>query len=184
MWLPSPLQVKGSIVKASPYTACSHVHNAAQLRGRIALALRGDCMFAVKARRLQEAGATGVIIIGERSRSQLQTKSHRQSSIYLSIYPSFKSLLPLFDSSPSDQREGSNSDDTPLFQMVGDGEPTADITIPLLFLFGREGAALTAALEQHHNVDVLLLPREKQLGHHGEDGQTFFGAYFDVFGLL
>lgn len=67
--------------------------------------------------------------------------------------------------SSSDQHEGSNSDDTPLFQMVGDGEPTADITIPLLFLFGREGATLTDALEQHHNVDVLLLPKEKQLGH-------------------
>lgn len=67
--------------------------------------------------------------------------------------------------------------------MVGDGEPTTDITIPLLFLFGREGAALTAALEQHHNVDVLLLPREKQLGH----GESFFffgrEAYLNVFGL-
>lgn len=63
----SPVQVKGSISKASPYTACSPVHNAPQLKGRIALALRGDCMFAVKARRLQEAGATGVIIIGELS---------------------------------------------------------------------------------------------------------------------
>lgn len=65
----------------------------------------------------------------------------------------------------SDHREGSNSEDTPLFQMVGDGEPTADITIPLVFLFSREGATLTAALEEHHNVDVLLLPKERQLGH-------------------
>lgn len=49
--------------------------------------------------------------------------------------------------------------------MVGDGEPTADITIPLVFLFSREGATLTAALEEHRNVDVLLLPKERQLGH-------------------
>ncbi|KAK0134377.1 ER degradation-enhancing alpha-mannosidase-like protein 3 [Merluccius polli] len=119
--------VKGSIMKASPYTACGPIENAEQLRGHIALALRGDCMFAGKARRLQEAGATGIIFI--------------------------------------DHREGSNIEDSPLFQMVGDGEPTADVTLPLVFLFSREGALLTAALEEHHNVDVLLLPKERQLGH-------------------
>lgn len=59
------LQVKGSIVKASPYTACGPVDNAAELKGHIALALRGDCMFAAKARRLQEAGAIGVIFLGK-----------------------------------------------------------------------------------------------------------------------
>lgn len=52
--------------------------------------------------------------------------------------------------------------------MVGDGDSTEDITLPLVFLFSREGAVLTAALEEHHNVDVLLLPKERQLGH-GED---------------
>lgn len=83
-------------------------------------------MFAAKARRLQEAGATGVIFI--------------------------------------DHREGSSNAETPLFQMVGDGEPTDDITVPLVFLFSKEGATLTAALQEHHNVDVLLLPKEKQLG--------------------
>uniref|UniRef100_A0A8C2CBQ5 alpha-1,2-Mannosidase n=1 Tax=Cyprinus carpio TaxID=7962 RepID=A0A8C2CBQ5_CYPCA len=115
-----------SIVKSVPYTACGPIENAVELQGHIALALRGDCMFAAKARRLQEAGATGVIFI--------------------------------------DHREGSSSAETPLFQMVGDGEPTDDITVPLAFLFSKEGATLTAALEEHHNVDVLLLPKEKQLG--------------------
>uniref|UniRef100_A0A672IZ48 alpha-1,2-Mannosidase n=1 Tax=Salarias fasciatus TaxID=181472 RepID=A0A672IZ48_SALFA len=110
--------VKGSIVKASPYTACGPIDNAVELKGRIALALRGDCMFAAKARWLQGAGAIGVIFI--------------------------------------DHREGSNSDETPLFQMVGDGDPTEDLTLPLVFLFSREGAVLTAALEEHHNVDVLI----------------------------
>lgn len=57
--------MKGSIAKASPYTACVPVDNAAQLKGHIAVALRGDCMFAVKARHLQDAGAIGVIFIGE-----------------------------------------------------------------------------------------------------------------------
>uniref|UniRef100_A0A671NZT4 alpha-1,2-Mannosidase n=1 Tax=Sinocyclocheilus anshuiensis TaxID=1608454 RepID=A0A671NZT4_9TELE len=109
-----------------PYTACGPIENAVELQGHIALALRGDCMFAAKARRLQEAGATGVIFI--------------------------------------DHREGSSSAETPLFQMVGDGELTDDITVPLVFLFSKEGATLTAALQEHHNVDVLLLPKEKQIG--------------------
>ncbi|XP_019938012.2 ER degradation-enhancing alpha-mannosidase-like protein 3 isoform X1 [Paralichthys olivaceus] len=123
--------VKGSIVKASPYTACGPIENAEELEGHIALALRGDCMFAAKARWLQEAGAIGVIFI--------------------------------------DHREGSNSEETPLFQMVGDGDSTEDITLALVFLFSREGAVLTAALEEHHNVDVLLLPKERQLGHDKTD---------------
>lgn len=52
--------------------------------------------------------------------------------------------------------------------MVGDGYSTDDIRLPLVFLFSREGAVLTAALEEHQNVDVLLLPKERQLGR-GED---------------
>uniref|UniRef100_A0A673Y8D1 alpha-1,2-Mannosidase n=1 Tax=Salmo trutta TaxID=8032 RepID=A0A673Y8D1_SALTR len=110
----------------SPYTACGPIENAEELSGHIALALRGDCMFAAKAHRLQEAGAIGVIFI--------------------------------------DHREGSNSAETPLFQMVGDGGSTADITIPLVFLFSQEGALLTSALEDHSNVDVLMLPKERRLG--------------------
>ncbi|XP_061590292.1 ER degradation-enhancing alpha-mannosidase-like protein 3 [Cololabis saira] len=122
--------VKGTIAKASPYTACGPVNNAEELEGRIVLALRGDCMFGAKAHWLQQAGAIGVIFI--------------------------------------DHLEGSNSEETPLFQMVGDGDSTDDITLPLVFLFHREGAVLTAALEEHHNVDVLLLPKERQLGHDKE----------------
>lgn len=55
--------------------------------------------------------------------------------------------------------------------MVGDGVSTDDITIPLVFLFSREGAELTSALYQHGNVDVLLLPKERQLGK-GTDTTT------------
>uniref|UniRef100_A0A8D3BCX4 alpha-1,2-Mannosidase n=1 Tax=Scophthalmus maximus TaxID=52904 RepID=A0A8D3BCX4_SCOMX len=115
-----------------PYTACGPIDNAMEIKGHIALALRGDCMFAVKARRLQEAGAIGVIFI--------------------------------------DHREGSNSEDTPLFQMVGDGDSTEDITLALVFLFSREGAVLTAALEEHNNVDVLLLAKEREMGHEEPQG--------------
>uniref|UniRef100_A0A8C7HX76 alpha-1,2-Mannosidase n=1 Tax=Oncorhynchus kisutch TaxID=8019 RepID=A0A8C7HX76_ONCKI len=124
----------------SPYTACGPIENAQELRGHIALALRGDCMFAAKARRLQEAGAIGVIFI--------------------------------------DHREGSNSAETPLFQMVGDGGSTADITIPLVFLFSQEGALLTSALEDHSNVDVLMLPKERQLGKRGDYMFSTYTVFF------
>ncbi|XP_051960020.1 ER degradation-enhancing alpha-mannosidase-like protein 3 isoform X2 [Xyrauchen texanus] len=117
--------LKGSIMRSVPYTACGSIENAVEMQGHIALALRGDCMFAAKARRLQEAGAIGVIFI--------------------------------------DHRVGSSCGKTPLFQMVGDGETIDDITIPLVFLFSNDGAILTAALEEHHNVDVLLLAKEKRL---------------------
>uniref|UniRef100_A0A3B4BJU1 alpha-1,2-Mannosidase n=1 Tax=Periophthalmus magnuspinnatus TaxID=409849 RepID=A0A3B4BJU1_9GOBI len=112
------------VSQSLPYTACGPLKNTIEIKGHIALALRGVCMFAAKARHLQDAGATGVIFI--------------------------------------DHREGSNSNDSPLFQMVGDGGSTADITIPLVFLFSCEGQILLDALEEHHNVDVLLLPQERQ----------------------
>lgn len=52
-------------MKSIPYTACGHMENAMELQGHIAVALRGGCMFAAKARGLQQAGAIGVIFIGE-----------------------------------------------------------------------------------------------------------------------
>lgn len=153
-------QLKGSILKASPYTACGEITNAPAVRGQIALVLRGGCMFAAKARRLQAAGAIGVIFIGERlPLERLLLLDHRLS---LTLTPSV---------APADHHEGSNSEETPLFQMVGDGDPTDDIRLPLVFLFSREGATLTAALEEHQNVDVLLLPKQRQL-ERGEEHRS------------
>lgn len=83
-------------------------------------------------------------------------------------------LLPSYFS--SDHREGSNSQDTPLFQMVGDGDSTEDLTLPLVFLFSQEGAVLTSALKENHNVDVLLLPKERQLGHGEEHGDRYYNS--------
>ncbi|MGH0175667.1 UNVERIFIED_CONTAM: hypothetical protein FKN15_071085 [Acipenser sinensis] len=58
----------------------------------------------------------------------------------------------------------SSSEGTPLFQMVGDGGSTSEISVPLVFLFSKEGQVLLDALEEHSSVEVLLLPRNKQLG--------------------
>ncbi|XP_053863253.1 ER degradation-enhancing alpha-mannosidase-like protein 3 [Malaclemys terrapin pileata] len=55
--------VKGSLVLSEPYQACAAISNWKEVQGKMALAQRGECMFATKARNLQEAGASGVIFI-------------------------------------------------------------------------------------------------------------------------
>ncbi|TTJ69858.1 ER degradation-enhancing alpha-mannosidase-like protein 3 [Bagarius yarrelli] len=55
-----------------------------------------------------------------------------------------------------DDNEGSSSDTAPLFQMAGDGRSTDDVTLPLLFLFYKEGNILLEALKEHKEVEVLL----------------------------
>ncbi|XP_023699526.1 ER degradation-enhancing alpha-mannosidase-like protein 3 isoform X1 [Paramormyrops kingsleyae] len=55
-----------------------------------------------------------------------------------------------------DDNEGSSSDTAPLFQMAGDGRSTDDITLPLLFLFHKEGNILQEALQEYKELEVLL----------------------------
>ncbi|XP_062311377.1 ER degradation-enhancing alpha-mannosidase-like protein 3 isoform X2 [Osmerus eperlanus] len=55
-----------------------------------------------------------------------------------------------------DDNEGSSSDTAPLFQMAGDGRSTDDVTLPLLFLFHKEGNILLDALKEYREVEVLL----------------------------
>ncbi|GAA6093706.1 ER degradation-enhancing alpha-mannosidase-like protein 3 isoform X1, partial [Tachysurus ichikawai] len=55
-----------------------------------------------------------------------------------------------------DDNEGSSSDTAPLFQMAGDGRSTDDVTLPILFLFHKEGNILLEALKEHSEVEVLL----------------------------
>lgn len=56
--------VEGEIVMALPFRACSTLKNKAQVRGRIVLVERSDCMFQEKSRQAQQAGAIAVIVIG------------------------------------------------------------------------------------------------------------------------
>nr|XP_015211811.1 PREDICTED: ER degradation-enhancing alpha-mannosidase-like protein 3 isoform X1 [Lepisosteus oculatus] len=60
-----------------------------------------------------------------------------------------------------DDNEGSSSDTAPLFQMAGDGRSTDDITIPLLFLFHKEGNIVLEALREYREVEVLLSDRAR-----------------------
>lgn len=59
-------QVIGEIVLVDPFKACnsSQLFNGNELRGKIAVILRGDCMFEDKALLVQRERAVGLIIIG------------------------------------------------------------------------------------------------------------------------
>ncbi|KAK3539486.1 hypothetical protein QTP70_008867 [Hemibagrus guttatus] len=63
-----------------------------------------------------------------------------------------------------DDNEGSSSDTAPLFQMAGDGRSTDDVTLPLLFLFHKEGNILLEALKEHKEVEVLLSEKARDRG--------------------
>ncbi|XP_029473471.1 ER degradation-enhancing alpha-mannosidase-like protein 3 [Rhinatrema bivittatum] len=60
-----------------------------------------------------------------------------------------------------DDNEGSSSDTAPLFQMAGDGKNTDDITIPMLFLFNKEGRIILDAIREYREVEVLLSDKAK-----------------------
>jgi hypothetical protein len=71
---PSPARtaVTGRVVRAldaansegpTTFDACSALTNAEALRGNVAMVDRGICTFVSKARKVQEAGATGMIIV-------------------------------------------------------------------------------------------------------------------------
>lgn len=64
----------------------------------------------------------------------------------------------------SDDNEGSSSDTAPLFQMAGDGKNTDDITIPMLFLFSKEGSIILDAIQEYQAVEVLLSDKAKDRG--------------------
>lgn len=63
-----------------------------------------------------------------------------------------------------DDNEGSSSDTAPLFQMAGDGRSTEDITLPVLFLFHKEGNILLEALKEYREVEVLLSDKARDRG--------------------
>ncbi|XP_062067480.1 ER degradation-enhancing alpha-mannosidase-like protein 3 isoform X2 [Lepus europaeus] len=111
-------ETRGFVASSKPYNGCSELTNPEAVMGKIALIQRGQCMFAEKARNIQNAGAIGGIVI--------------------------------------DDNEGSSSDTAPLFQMAGDGKDTDDITIPMLFLFSKEGNIILDALREYEEVEVLL----------------------------
>lgn len=64
---------QGFVAKAEPYSGCSEVTNSENIKGRIALMQRGQCMFAEKARNVQKSGAIGGIVIDDNDGSSSDT---------------------------------------------------------------------------------------------------------------
>lgn len=56
-------KITGKVVFTFPSTACTDLHNADKLIGKIAIMGRGNCMFIEKARRVQKAGAIAGIVL-------------------------------------------------------------------------------------------------------------------------
>lgn len=56
--------VQGALAVAEPESACVPLTNAPALHGRVALVMRGACMFVEKLRHLQSAGAIAAIVVG------------------------------------------------------------------------------------------------------------------------
>ncbi|XP_076009611.1 ER degradation-enhancing alpha-mannosidase-like protein 3 isoform X2 [Genypterus blacodes] len=63
-----------------------------------------------------------------------------------------------------DDNDGSSSDTAPLFQMAGDGRNTDDVSLPILFLFHKEGNILLEALKEYREVEVLLSDKARDRG--------------------
>jgi len=106
----------GLVSKADSFRACVPLENPDDVKGKIAVIERGDCMFIDKARHLQAAGAIGGVVV--------------------------------------DNNEGSTSDTAPLFAMSGDGKE--DVSIPLVFLFHKEGVKLQEYMELHSDLGIYL----------------------------
>ncbi|XP_041064068.1 ER degradation-enhancing alpha-mannosidase-like protein 3 isoform X2 [Carcharodon carcharias] len=70
-----------------------------------------------------------------------------------------------------DDNEGSSSDTAPLFQMAGDGRSTDDVTIPMLFLFNKEGNIILSAMQEYQQVEVLLSDKAKDRNLGMEDSE-------------
>ncbi|XP_058524922.1 ER degradation-enhancing alpha-mannosidase-like protein 3 isoform X2 [Ochotona princeps] len=64
---------RGFVASSKPYNGCSELTNPEAVVGKIALMQRGQCMFAEKARNIQNAGAIGGIVIDDNEGSSSDT---------------------------------------------------------------------------------------------------------------
>ncbi|XP_048213788.1 ER degradation-enhancing alpha-mannosidase-like protein 3 isoform X2 [Perognathus longimembris pacificus] len=66
-------ETRGFVASSKPYNGCSELTNPEAVMGKIALVQRGQCMFAEKARNIQNAGAIGGIVIDDNEGSSSDT---------------------------------------------------------------------------------------------------------------
>ena len=144
--LKDDVTVEGSLVIASPYRACDTLDNAEEVRGKIVLVERGDCMFIDKARVIQKLGAIGGIVV-DNSESATATPQPPVS-------PDGDSA-----SSTGSIDDTSSPETPPMFAMSGDNS-SDDVTIPLVFLFKGPASQLLEvhkqAMEANTEFSVML----------------------------
>ena len=142
----------GQAVKVDPYKACtwplSQESQVELAKGKIGIVERGDCMFVQKARHVQTAGGSGVIVIDTFPQTSASTGS--------------------------------------IFAMSGDDNN--DVEIPVVFLFGQEGAVLMDALNEYPDITVHLRPslmskdsgeeREEDPSHWNGDSEVLKGVAY------
>ncbi|KAI2520702.1 ER degradation enhancing alpha-mannosidase like protein 3, partial [Homo sapiens] len=66
-------ETRGFVASSKPSNGCSELTNPEAVMGKIALIQRGQCMFAEKARNIQNAGAIGGIVIDDNEGSSSDT---------------------------------------------------------------------------------------------------------------
>lgn len=90
--------VEGEIAVAKPFRACSALKNVDEIRGRIAVVERSDCMFQEKSRYAQQAGAIAVIVVdhvvgtsatGQPSFAMAEDKSSSDDIVIASVFVYF-----------------------------------------------------------------------------------------------
>uniref|UniRef100_A0A6A7G4Y3 alpha-1,2-Mannosidase n=1 Tax=Hirondellea gigas TaxID=1518452 RepID=A0A6A7G4Y3_9CRUS len=115
--LSGDVTVNGELAIASPYRACNPLTNHLDVKGKIVLLERGDCMFIQKARMLQLAGAKGGIVVDNNE-----------------------------NKGTGDDADPVITEGTPpLFAMSGDSLYDGYITIPMVFLFSTPAQSLLEA---------------------------------------
>lgn len=62
--------VSGAVTYSVPLDACSPLTNPDEVKGKIALAMRGNCMFIEKTRHIEEAGGVAAILIDNNAASE------------------------------------------------------------------------------------------------------------------
>ena len=97
-------------------------------------------------------------------RSRLRASWLRQVEAYLNfnerrlkffrLYVLYRSDICEFYCLVPDNNPDSSMDNTMLFAMSGDGK--RDVTIPMVFLFSREGSTVLHALDTHKGLEVAL----------------------------
>ncbi|CAK6439628.1 unnamed protein product [Pipistrellus nathusii] len=149
-------ETRGFVASSKPYNGCSELTNPEAVMGKIALLQRGQCMFAEKARNIQNAGAIGGIVIDDNEGSSSDTAPlfqmagdgkdtddikipmlflfSKEGSIILDAIREYEEVEVLLsdkakDRDPEMENEPQSADQTASGPQEGDGESPEDSSL-------------------------------------------------------